>query len=213
MPLPAFMTQKAYAAHKRVSPQYINKLVRQGKIVLVRRKVNVRQANAAIAAHRRPGRVVKSANARKEVRSKRSRSRAEKGNAAKLPSATQNLTANRARYEAARAQTAELELARLTRNLLPAAEVLEAERRKNANLRARFRRLARSLAPLLHRATSPAEVEQALLGEIDLVLAELARDPLGIQGEQVIAMPVPQPETQLPVASSQLPVQEMAVAL
>jgi hypothetical protein len=208
--LPRFMTQKAFAVHLKKSPQYVNKLVAQGKIILVDRKVNVRQAKAAIAANRRPGRIMAAAASRRRPSRKAASSTAVRASrAGNLPSATQSLTANRARYEAARAQTAELELARLTKTLLPAHEVLEAERRKNANIRARFRRLARSLAPLLHRASSASEVEQILLGGIDFELSEVTRDPVGEQ-DQVIAMP----EQQLPVVSIQLPVaEEMAVAL
>ena len=124
---------------------------------------------------------------------------------------TASLTRWRAMREEAQAKTAALELQKLTGELLPAGEVLEAERRKNANVRASFRRLARSMAPLLHRATSPAEVEQLLLAEIDLQLSELARDPLGL-GDQVLTMPDPQPEDLPPLVSSQLPAENAAVA-
>lgn len=215
MPRSSLMTQKALAEKIRVSPQYINKLVQQGKIKRVGKLIDARQAKAAIAANRRPGRIIPATVSRQRASRKAASSTA--GHAGKATSATQNLTANRARYEAARAQTAELELARLTKALLPAAEVLEAERRKNANVRARFRRLAHSLTPELHHAGSAAVVEQLLLRDIDQVLSELALDPLGVE-DTPPAMPEPQPESQirgdqLPVASSQLPVEEMAVAL
>jgi hypothetical protein len=203
MPRSSLMTQKALAEKIRVSPQYVNKLVQQGKIKRVGKLIDARQAKAAIAAFKRAGRVVPRLQRRPAAASKGLKPLGRAASGSKEASATQNLTANRARYEAARAQIAELELARLTKALLPAAEVLEAERRKNANIRSRFRRLARSLAPLLHRTTSPAEVEQLLLGYIDLELSELTRDPLGAE-DAPPATPEPQAESQIP--ENQLPV-------
>jgi hypothetical protein len=196
------MTQKAFADRIGKSAQYVNKLVNQGKIKRVGKLIDARQAKAAIAAFRRPGRVVQNAPRRPAAKAS---SRTVLGS--KEPSATQNLTKWRAAREESQAKLAEIELQKATRALLPAAEVLEAERRKNANIRASFRRLARSLAPLLHRASSPAEAEQILIGEIDLVLSELARDPLGAQ-ETVLAMPDPQPEMAPPAQ----PAAEMAAA-
>ena len=109
---------------------------------------------------------------------------------------TFRLTKYRAQREKAQAERAELELRAFTASLVPAAEVLEAERRKNANIRASFRRLARALAPQLDRAGSPAEIERLLLAEIDLALSELARDPMGVD-DGAVALPV-QPEAQAP---------------
>ena len=182
------MTQRAYAAlkHVQVSPQYINKLVSQGKIRKIGSKIDRYQADAAIAAFRRAGRVVQTASKRKAAaparRPSTPRSSARPAPVAggsRIESATATLTRSRATTEEFKAKTAELEYRRLIKELLPAAEVLEAERRKNANIRATFRRLARTMAPVLHRAATPAELELALLAEVDLALEELAGDPLG----------------------------------
>jgi hypothetical protein len=162
------LTQKEYAKRKRCTPQYISKLVRQGKIKKVGNRIDARQADAALRDWKREGRVIG-----------RRASSKPKSRAQKKPSSTGKLYAARADRESFQAKLAELTYKRELGELVPAADVLEAERRKNANFRASFRRLARSLAPLLHRATSPAEVERLLLREIDLVLGELAADPLG----------------------------------
>ena len=184
----ALMSQKEYAAKKGVTPQYINKLVNQGKILKVGRQIDSRQADAAIKAYSRPGRVVKGAKSKAKKQAGRHGKKPQASPRVRViaanprgESATASLTRYRAMREKAQAERAELELKALLKQLLPANEVREAERQKNANIRTSFRRLARSLAPLLNRASSPAEVEQILLGEIDLVLSELARDPLGVQ--------------------------------
>jgi len=192
--MPQLLTQKEYARKIGKSPQYVNKLVRQGKIPTVGTKISPRLADAAIKAWSRPGRVVGKKTPAKAAKRATGTPRRE--------SETAKLTKYRALREKAGAERAELELKALTKQLLPAAEVLEAERRKNANVRASFRRLARSLAPLLHRATSPAEVEQLLLGEIDLVLSELARDPLGVSEVLAAAAPVEQELQPPPVPAS-----------
>jgi hypothetical protein len=97
----------------------------------------------------------------------------------KRNSATRSLTAARAEREHYQAQMAKLDYEKASGSLLPRDQVLEAERRKNANIRAKFRQLARSLAPRVSRVASPAEVEHLLLSEIDLVLGQLAMNPLG----------------------------------
>jgi hypothetical protein len=48
------LSQKDYARRRGVTPQYVNKLVRQGKILLVGKKVDIKQADAAIKAFSRP---------------------------------------------------------------------------------------------------------------------------------------------------------------
>jgi hypothetical protein len=199
----ALMTQKAYAALKGFTPQYVNKLVGQGKIALVGKKVDPKQADAAIKAHSRAGRIVmpkrkagKKVKDTKPAKKREIRVRTEpQPKAPKPDSATKSLTASRAQTEKYKALTAEREYELLVGKLLPKEQVLEAERRKNANIRSKFRRLARSLAPMLSRASSPAEVEQVMLQEIDLVLLQLSQDPLGM-AEEALAGGVAVVETQ-----------------
>lgn len=189
----ALLTQAEYAKRKGVTPQYVNKLVSQGKIVLVGRKVNPKQADAAIRAGHRPG--VARRKGRRALIARKGKSKSTQPRAA-VPhrskpakplmslksdaqlSATKSLTAMRTENEKYKALTAKLDYERLCGQLLPKAQVLEAERRKNMNIRGRFRKLASSLAVVVARTTSPAEVQKLLLEEIDLVLDQLSKDPL-----------------------------------
>jgi hypothetical protein len=203
MPL---LTQKEYARRKGVTPQYVNKLARQGKIRLVGKKVDPKQADAALKAFRRAGRVIPALRRAKQKAAKPAAR--PKAPLAAMPeprnSATRSLTAARAEREHYQAQMAKLDYEKAFGSLLPRDQVLEAERRKNANIRAKFRQLARSLAPRVSRVSSPAEVEYLLLSEIDLVLGQLAMNPLGIEEP-----PAPPPE---PIASP-LPVIEPAAPI
>ena len=186
MPL---LTQKAYAKHRRVTPQYINRCVRDGVIVLVKGKVDQTKADRALGARHQTKPRRRSVGSGQRVT----------GNASGRPSrgtATSSLTEGRAKKVHYEALQAELSYKLQTGLLLPKAEVLEAERRKNANIRTRFRRLARGLAPLMARTTNAAEAEAILLAEIDAQLSELAADPLG---EVSPAVP-PTPESVAPPA-------------
>ena len=175
------MSQKAYAERKGVSPQYVNKLVGQGKILRVGRMIDSKQADQAIKAFARAGRVVAGSGGKHTARVRGPKQpKAKRG---PRHSATQSLTEARAVREHYQAELAKLDYLKTSGELLPRTDVLEAERRKNANLRASFRRIARSLAPELARAVTPADAEKILLGEIDLILEQLAKDPLGLRQE------------------------------
>jgi hypothetical protein len=185
MPL---MTQKAYAKERGITAQYVSKLVGQGKIVLRNGLVDPVQADEARSPQRpstsRPRH--KGSNAHgggRPPRQQRANGNADAGDAPVRSSETASLTKARAMDAGFQASLRRLEYMERTKQLLPAAEVLEAERRKNANIRLRFRGLARVLAPLMARTGSAAECERLLLEEIDHHLEELARDPLasGIQ--------------------------------
>ena len=169
-----WMSQKDYAKKKRVTPQYINKLVTQGKI---RKgpggKIDPRQADAAIRAYSRPGKVIKPAKPKTKA-----------DRPPKPDSATKSLTQWRAKNEQYRAATAELEFKKLNGELLPRDQVLLAEQRKNENIRKKFRALPRAIAKQVADATTPAQAEELLRAEIDRLLDELAKDPLGV-AEQV----------------------------
>lgn len=161
MPL---LTQKAYAKHRKVTPQYVNKLVRTRRIPVNRRGlINLKRADAALRATRRLGRVAVS---------KRPPSRG-----ASHPSDTTTLTGWRAQTEEYKAKQAKLEYERTLGRLLPASEILEAERRKNSNIRTRLRRIARILAPRLKAVAataSTAEIELMVLEQIEDALGEAA---------------------------------------
>lgn len=177
------LTQKQYAKRAKVTPQYINKLVRQGKIPLGKDgKIDPRKADRARAAHASP-----------MAQAAKKKPKAAKRENAPRSSATQSLTQARAVRENYQARSAKLDYEQRAGTLLPKAEVLEAERRKNAHLRARFRRIGRPAAAqakakgLIAAGRSPAEFEEIVLAEVDAVLKDLAVDPLGF-GE-VVAPP------------------------
>jgi hypothetical protein len=169
------ITQKAYAKRRRISAQYVNKLVRQGKIVLKKGLVDPAQADRA----REHSRVVTPRRKQRGNAHGGGRPAGSGGAGAKQNSATATLTKARAADAGYQAELRKLELGLRTGELVPAKEVLEAERRKNANVRLRFRSLARSMAPVMARTSTPAECERILLDEIDHRLDELAEDPLG----------------------------------
>lgn len=175
----ALITQKEYARRRKVSAPYINKLVRQGKIVLSRDgKIDPKKADAARKAYAQPARKRKAASAGKLKGGRPVGGR---------ETATGSLTAKRAEREGYEAGLSRLKYERESGELLPRAQVLLAEQKKNANIRNRFRSLARRLAQVLAPEMTPAHVE-AVLGEaIAHELTELARDPLGMLEVQSIA--------------------------
>lgn len=188
------LTQKAYARLRKVTPQYVNKLVRQGRIKLRAGKIDPRTADTALAQFRperskiRLGKTRKPRKGKGKARKPRAaapRSRNAHGGGRPAPgdprsNATQSLTRNRSEREGWAAKLAKIEYEKAAGNLLPKAEVLEAEQKKNANIRNRFRRIPRALAPLLAATRrEPAEIEALLLEAVEEILLELAADPLG----------------------------------
>ena len=167
------MTQKEYAQHRGVSPAYISKLVRDGRIVLdATGRVQRSKADAILG---RPG----------EPHQRQPRAAAPAPVSRFRESGATTLTAARARKALADAKVAELDAEERASNLLPRSEVIEAQRRQNANVRTRLRRLPRQLAPMLAPITSPAEIERLILEAVDRELAEMAIDPLSIPPESV----------------------------
>lgn len=202
MPL---LTQKEYAARIRKTPQYVNKRVKDGTIKLVGRKVDTRQADLALkqtqqrvvarrTAADRPRSQKRWQRKASAVKSKTVRTQKPTVHAAQPKPPRGTLTEARTLREQLQAEVVRLDLEQRKGNLLPKAEVLEAERQKNATLKAALRRLPRSLAPTLARMGDPAEVETVLLAEIDLVLERLAADPLGATDAPIAPPPPSLPE-------------------
>lgn len=194
------ITQKEYARRRRVTPQYVSKLVRRGVVELRDGLVDPKQADASRAAVAQPGRTAGKKTAAKKAAAKGGKASAAKraasrkqgeartgttGAAAtgsaiqKARSASGTVVFWKAQREEAEAKLKQLELQRQNNELLPRAEVKEAQERQNANVKMRIRRLARSVAPRLTGVNSAAEIERTLLEEIDLVLDELATNPFG----------------------------------
>jgi hypothetical protein len=193
----ALLTQKEYARRRKLSASYVNRLVRRGAIQLKNGLVDPAQADEARAPQRpsaiRPRH--KGSNAHGGGRPARANGAGDF--APPKPSATASLTNARAADAGFQARLRQLEWQERTKQLLPAAEVLDAERRKNANIRLRFRGLARVLAPLMARTASAADCERLLLEEIDHQLEELARDPLASVGPAG-----PAPDVQTPAGAT-----------
>jgi hypothetical protein len=180
------LTQKEFARRKGVTPQYVNKLVREGRIRLVDGKVDPKQASEAIATRRHAGKKAYKAPKKKTAVAKK-KAPAKPApctvyvSAAKAESKTKTLTDARLHNEVLKGKQMQLELDERMGKLLPADEVIAAEQRKNGNIRMRLRRVARSVASLVARMTSAVDIEQYLLGEIDAQLNELSADPLGLK--------------------------------
>jgi hypothetical protein len=223
-----YMTQTQYAELRGVTKQYINKLVGQGKILLVARKIDVRQADAAMKAYMRPG----ATNAKTHRSSSKAKPKAKAGKTKAAPrrtrtareipthvvpddaplpqlpgaargDATSSLTANRATKEFYEAQTARLDYELRVGQTVKREDVLAAERRKNENIKNLFRQLPRSIAPLLDRLPGVAAKEDRLRMEIDALFERLARDPLGMAEQEAPAAAVEIPEQ--PVAPNPVP--------
>jgi hypothetical protein len=194
---PIGLTQKDYARSRRVSAQYINKLVRQERIQLLENgRVDPRQADEALAhsravTPRRRGKAGSNAHGGGRP--------ARPAGSPRAGSATASLTAFRAEDAGYAAKLRKLELDQKLGNLLPLAEVRLAHRRVYANVRLRLRGLARTLAPVMARTMTPAECEHLLLEEIDHQLEELSQDPLASLG--LVAAPQP-PAVQTPAGAT-----------
>lgn len=181
------LTQKQYAKRIGKSAPYVNKLKAQGKLAIVDGLVDVKRSDAMLKAWARPGATTSKRKSAKKPAARRGRKAQpapprprSTGRPARAvrETATGTLTAERAKREKYQALNAELEYRHKIGELLPKAEVLEAERMKNTNIRRRFRELARALAPMCENRTA-AEIERVIITEVDFQLGELAADPLG----------------------------------
>jgi hypothetical protein len=208
----ALMTQKAYAERKGVTPQYVNKLVSQGKIRLVGRKVDPKQADAVIKAYKRSGRVIPAKRAKKKAAAKKTarrvkQARVERAMGAPEPSlpgtqrgdATSSLTANRATKEYYEAQQARLDYEKSVGKYLPAIEVLEAERRKNATFCSFLDAVPRAYATQVANR-DVAECEAVLRRMVSQVREECSLDPLLLRAEA--AAPTEAPAVEIPVPAA-----------
>jgi hypothetical protein len=201
------MTQKQYARHRGVTPQYVNKLVLQGKIELNRDgRIDPKKADAVLQAWARPGaKTTKRKAAAKKAGKASAKSRAKKPRkkqpeasetAPRRGSATGQLTAWRAKEIEMKAKLAEIDLQLRTREALPRAEVVTSLQLVFKNFQTALRRLARALPPRLHGHVF-AKQEEILLEDFDVLLRELDRDPLGLSA---FAVTEPMPVMSVPPA-------------
>jgi hypothetical protein len=198
--MPRLLSQKQYAQRKRVSPQYVNKLVREGKITLeAGGKIDPKKADAMLEVFRRPGRVkgkrlgVKATKAAKKTTTTRRTSAAAEAKprrvhvapAEKPTSATRSLAAARAEREDWQAKLARLDYEERSGKLLPADEVVKAQEQKNVNFKTQLFRTLNVLVPILGRCRDDHERKEVLFTGARELLEALSRDPLGLRTAEV----------------------------
>lgn len=196
------VTQKSIAQRFGVTPQYVNKLVLQGRIKPVGKRVQEHQAVAAMKAlgksERRPA---AKKTAKKPVRPVSPRpAKAPVVREPRQSSDTKTQAFWKAQELEFKAKNAQLEYEKNAGLWLARQRVVELEQRKNATIKEKFSQLPRSLAQRLARLTSPAEVESVLRDEVYLVLTLLASDPLGMAEAVPAAAPVEEVEQAPPPA-------------
>jgi hypothetical protein len=166
------LSQRAYAKSRGVSPQYVNKLVLQGKIPTVEGKINPVKADAAIERGRDPAHdlqrkqpvpaVPSGTGTRVQVREQ-------------SPGSVSFLQARTVR-EQIKAKLDKLEYDRRTGKLVEAEKVKEAAESAFKNTRDRLLILPRSLSAALAATSKPAEAEQILTDAIFNALQGLSTD-------------------------------------
>src|SRR4051812_24072212 len=163
------LSQRAYAKLKGVSPQYINKLVLQGKIPMVNGQIDPAKADTALENNRDP---------------------AHQGHRKDVPRATEprvsapreqsrgslNFLEARTIREQIKAKLDKLEYDRRTGKLVEAEKVKEAAESAFRNTRDRLLILPRSLSAVLAATSKPAEAEQILTDAIFNALQGLSND-------------------------------------
>jgi hypothetical protein len=192
--MPRLLSQREYAERIKVSPQYVNKLVREGKIELVDGRIDPKKADAMRKIFERAGRMIPVKRAKKSAAKKKPSKKAAAKKPASKPrraytsapsdkphSATRSFAAARAEREEWQAKLAQLDYEERCKRLLPADQVIAAQQRQNANFRSQLRKLARHAAPLVQRQRTPSEIEAVLLEQVDQLLETFARDPLGLK--------------------------------
>lgn len=161
----ALISQRAYAKSKNVSPQYINKLVQQGKIKTVDGKIDAAKADAAIERSRDPAHDLQ----RKPVASAAPIIREQN------PGQVTFLQARTVR-EQIKAKLDKLEYDRRTGKLVESEKVKEVAENAFKNVRDRFLMLPRSLSAVLAACSKPSEAEKILTDAIYNSLQGLSTD-------------------------------------
>lgn len=177
-----FVTQAAYAKMRGFTKQYVNKLVREGAIVLKDRRVDMKQADRAVASRPRPERVArrrKKAEPNRQPARPRRRTSEPRGTV----SATGSLTAARAEEMQYKAKLAKLDHDERVGLLVRKDEVLKGEQRKNENIRGKFGGMHITVRSQLVDGMSKAEIAELVRIEVSRRLDQLSKDPLGMLAE------------------------------
>lgn len=156
------ISQREYARQKGCSVQYVNKLVKEGRILLTEGKIDPATADAGMSARLNPPRAQMEVPAQPVPKPSVGRP-------------DSYLTA-RTVHEHYKAATQKLVYEQMQGKLVDGDKILEAANNAFANCRVRMRGLARSLAPILANHTSAAECEKILANGIEGALTVLSDD-------------------------------------
>ena len=151
------VSRREYARMRGWQHSYINRLVKEGKLRLVRGKIDPERADADLAVNR--------------TRMPRLSEPAERE-----PGKIAPLVQAKTIHETYRAKTAKIEYEKLTGKLVDAERVVEVAERAFSNVRNRLRAVPRTIAPLLLNRSNPAEIEEVMLRAIDAALTSLTVD-------------------------------------
>ena len=160
------ISQREFARQKGCSVQYVNKLVKEGRIKLTEGKIDPETANAAMSSRLTPPR----APAIETQYNKNVISKADTG-----PTPNSYLAA-RTFHETYKAKREKLLYEQLQGKVVDSDKILEAANSAFANCRVRMRGLAKSMAPILASHTSPAEIEKIMADAIEGALTVLSDD-------------------------------------
>lgn len=159
------ISQREYARQKGCSVQYVNKLVKEGRIVLTSGKIDPATADAGWNGRTQQPRadVPKPETPAPTVR--------------ESPSSNPNsYLAARTFHETYKAKREKLLYEQLQGKLVDGDLVLEKASNAFQNCRVRMRGLAKSMAPILASHTSPAEIEKIMADAIEGALTVLSDD-------------------------------------
>ncbi|MFL6437472.1 MAG: hypothetical protein ACJ71Q_07830 [Terriglobales bacterium] len=163
------LSQRAYAKRKGVSPQYINKLVLQGKIPTINGQIDPGKADAALENNRDPAHqghrkeVPRAAEPRVSIPREQSRG-------------SLNFLEARTIREQIKAKLDKLEYDRRTGKLVESEKVKEVAENAFKNVRDRLLILPRTLSAVLAGTSKASEAEQILTDAIFNALEGLSTD-------------------------------------
>jgi hypothetical protein len=156
------ITQKAYAESKGWNPSYICKLVKQGKIRLVDKKIDPEVADAALKAMK-PN----------QPRVDKPPARVDRGD---LGSISNSYMQARTVHETYRAKKERLEFERMSGKLIYIRDVQRFQEQVNSNIRSRLLQLPSKLAQRIVGTDDQAKIKAIVEAEIHETLTELSQN-------------------------------------
>ena len=172
------VSQSEFARLIKKTPQYVNKLVKQGKVILHNKKVDVKEAKAAIASVKRASNILGD-KFNKEQKGKGAKGAAEDRAAGETKEADEDVKNTSKAIQKARllqeinaAKLKEIEYKKSIKELIPAS-IVDQEMAKVAEvLRSKLLSLPNRAAPKLVLLKTSHEMQVCLDKEINLILEE-----------------------------------------